>query len=190
MKICINSKYKELAKKYCINILENKGYVIQKIYASGATESFITKGLADGIIDIVCTGKSAEKESLQIYEKIFESDIVIIGETEHERLSLENLYKKICQKISEESETSYTYKVSRDTPLLYRKIIEESGEVITSKNREEIIWEIADLTYFILVLMAKNKITLEDIERENAKRDRRKENINKTSRLEIVRRKK
>lgn len=172
MKICINSKYKEIAKKDFINPLENKGYKIEKIYASGATESFFTKGLVDGVIDIVCSGKSAEDAGLKVYEKIFESDIVIVGKQEdYERLSLESLYKKICSRIEENSESSYTSKVAKDSSVLYRKIIEEVGEVVTAKNRDELIWEVADIFYFLLILIAKNKVSLEDIEKENARRD-------------------
>ncbi|MEK6889371.1 MAG: phosphoribosyl-ATP diphosphatase [Nanoarchaeota archaeon] len=172
IKICINSKYKEIAKKYLINPLENKGYTIEKIYVSGATESFFTKGLADGIIDVVCSGKSAEDVGLQIYEKIFESDIVIIGISKDcEKLSLEKLYEKICKRIEEKSECSYTNKIVNDLPLLYRKIIEEAGEVVTAKNNAELIWEVSDIMYFLLVLLAKNNISLEDIEKENARRD-------------------
>lgn len=79
LKICINSKYKELAKKYCNNLLENKGYDLEKIYASGATEEFFSNKIVDLVIDIVCSGKSAEKYGLKIYDKLFESDIVVIG---------------------------------------------------------------------------------------------------------------
>lgn len=79
LKVCINKKYKELAKKYCTNLLENKGYTLEKIYASGMTEEFFSKGLADLVIEIVCSGKSAKEYNLDIYDKLFESDIVIIG---------------------------------------------------------------------------------------------------------------
>ena len=176
IKICINYKYKEIAKKYFINTLENNGYTIEKIYVSGATEDFFAKGLVDGIIDIVCSGKSAKKANLQVYEKIFESDIVLIGKIDdYEKLSLEKLYQKICKRIEEKSENSYTSKIANDSPLLYRKIIEESAEVITAKNKEELIWGLSDLIYFLLVLMAKNKISLEDVEKENFRRDRKKE---------------
>lgn len=85
LKICINSKYKELAKKYYLNYLENKGYRFEKIYASGATEEFFYRGIVDLVIDIVCSGKSAKKVGLEVYDKIFESDIVIIGE-ENEKI--------------------------------------------------------------------------------------------------------
>lgn len=173
MKICINSKYKEIAKKYFINPWENQGYKIEKIYASGATESFFTKGLIDGVIDIVCSGKSADNAGLKVYEKIFESDIVIIGLQDEERLSIEKLYEKILRRIKEKEESSYTNKLSNDFPLLYRKIIEEAGEVITAKNREELIWELSDLFYFLLVLMAKKGIFIEDIEKENDRRDKK-----------------
>ncbi|MBI3334287.1 phosphoribosyl-ATP diphosphatase [Candidatus Pacearchaeota archaeon] len=173
-KICINSKYKEIAKKYFINPLENKGYTIEKIYASGATEGFFLRGLVDGVIDIVCSGKSAENAGLTVYEKIFESDIVLIGKPEPcERLSLDDLYNKILARIAEGSDKSYTYKLANDPPLLYRKIIEEAGEVITAKTKEDLIWEISDLLYFILVLMAKNAVSLGDIEIENTRRDRK-----------------
>lgn len=79
LKICINSKYKELAKKYCMNYLENKGYRFEKIYASGATEEFFCNGVVNLVIDIVCSGKSAEEAGLEVYDKLFSSDIIIIG---------------------------------------------------------------------------------------------------------------
>lgn len=79
LRVCISSKYKELAKKYCTNLLENKGYSFEKVYVSGSAEEFFYRGIVDLVIDIVCSGKSAEKVGLEVYDKIFESDIVIIG---------------------------------------------------------------------------------------------------------------
>ena len=79
LKIVINSKYKELAKKYCTNLLECKGYRLEKIYASGATEEFFSNGIVDLVIDIVYSGKSAKEAGLKVYDKIFESDLVILG---------------------------------------------------------------------------------------------------------------
>ena len=77
-KVCINSKYKNLAKRY-LNVLENKGCKFMKIYLSGSTEAAYTNGLSDLVIDIVYTGASMEKADLKVYDKIFESDFVIIG---------------------------------------------------------------------------------------------------------------
>lgn len=79
LKICINSKYKKLAKKYCNRLEKDGGYSFEKVYASGATEEFFSNGLVDLVIDIVCSGRSADEAGLRVYDKIFSSDIVIIG---------------------------------------------------------------------------------------------------------------
>ena len=78
LKVCINSKYKNLAKKY-LNVLESKGYSFVKIYLSGSTEAAYCNGLSDLVIDIVYTGASIKKANLDVYDKIFESDFLIIG---------------------------------------------------------------------------------------------------------------
>ena len=78
LRVCINSKYKNLAKKY-LNILEDKGYKFAKIYLSGSTESAYCNGLSDLVIDIVYTGTSMKNANLEVYDKIFESDFVVIG---------------------------------------------------------------------------------------------------------------
>ena|SRR3989338_4144211 len=78
LKVCINFKYKNLAKKY-LNLLENRSYTFTKIYLSGSTEAAYSNGLSDLVIDIVYTGSSMRNASLEVYDKIFESDFVIIG---------------------------------------------------------------------------------------------------------------
>ena len=78
LKVCINSKYKNLAKKY-LNVLESEGYSFVKIYLSGSTEAAYCNGLSDLVIDIVYTGASIKKADLDVYDKIFESDFVVIG---------------------------------------------------------------------------------------------------------------
>jgi len=77
IKVGINNKYKKIAKKY-LNNLELEGYNFEKTYFSGSTEEIFQLGLIDLIIDIVLSGSSAEKAGLEVYDKIFESDIVII----------------------------------------------------------------------------------------------------------------
>lgn len=179
IKICINSKYKELAKKKCTNYLENKGYQIEKIYASGATEEFFSKGLVDLVIDIVCSGNSADKYNLKVYDKLFSSDIVIIGGIDEKAVenndekaqSIYQLFKKIKQRINSNENLSYTKNISLNENYLKRKIVEESAELITSSSKEEIIKETADIIYFIFIFLVKNNISLTDIEKENQRRD-------------------
>ena len=78
LRVCINSKYKNLAKEY-LNLLKDKGYNFAKLYLSGSTESAYCNGISDLIIDIVYTGSSIKNANLEVYDKIFESDFVIIG---------------------------------------------------------------------------------------------------------------
>jgi ATP phosphoribosyltransferase len=77
-RICISDKYKFLAKKY-LNLLEERGFVFEKFYVSGSTESSYSVGLADLVIDIVYSGKSMKELGLCVYDKIFYSNIVLIG---------------------------------------------------------------------------------------------------------------
>ena len=91
IKICINSKYKNIAEGFCKSYFEEKGYFLEKIYAKGATEEFFSAGVADLIIDIVCSGKSAEEAGLRVYEKIFASDIVVIMMKDSEEDFIEKL---------------------------------------------------------------------------------------------------
>lgn len=88
-------------------------------------------------------------------------------------LNLDELYLKIKSKISSSEENSYTRKLVADKELLKRKLIEEAAEVITSKNKDELIWESADLLYFLLVYMAQGDVTLEDVYKENERRDKK-----------------
>ena len=67
-----------MAKKY-LSRLEDGGFRFEKLYLSGATESMLQKQLVDLVIDIVYSGKSAEEAGLKVYDKIFESDMVVIG---------------------------------------------------------------------------------------------------------------
>ncbi len=71
-RVAINSKYKNIAETY----LKNKK--VKKYYFSGCTETAFEKGIADFVIDIVYSGKSAKKAGLEVIDKIFESNIVLL----------------------------------------------------------------------------------------------------------------
>jgi phosphoribosyl-ATP pyrophosphohydrolase len=167
--ICINKKYKNISGKFLREYFKDKNYEIT--YTSGATEELFSQGVVDLIIDIVCSGKSAKEAGLKVYEKIFESDIVAI-EYQEKKLELQELYNIIDYKIKSNDEKSYTKKLTANTNELKRKLIEEAGEVITADSRENLIWECSDLIYFLFVIMAKEGITIEDIEKENERRNK------------------
>lgn len=81
LRMAISDKYKKLSKHY-LNLLENLDYRFEKIYLSGSVEEAFSHGIADAVIDIVYTGESAKKAGLECYDRIFESDIVVIGKKE------------------------------------------------------------------------------------------------------------
>ena len=88
--------------------------------------------------------------------------------------SLETLVKLIEGRKTDKKEGSYTtYLFQKGLDKIIKKVGEESTEVIIAakaKDKNETIYEIADLTYHLLVLMIEAGITLEDIHKELASR--------------------
>jgi len=172
LKVCINKKYSMISKKF-LSRLEEQGFRFEKIYYSGSTESAFTEGISDLVVDIVYSGKASREAGLKIYEKILESDIVVIGKKtiEKEKSDLQKLYDIVYDRIQGDNKQSYTKGLVNDPEVLKRKLIEEAAEVITAKNKEELIWECSDLLYFLTVFMAMKGITLEEIYEETERRN-------------------
>jgi len=91
---------------------------------------------------------------------------------EEKGFSLNELYNTIQSRIKNNTKNSYTAKLVNDELLLKRKLVEEAAEVITAKDKQNLIWECSDLIYFLFVIMAKEGISIQDIEKENEKRDK------------------
>ncbi len=75
--------------------------------------------------------------------------------------SLDELYMVLKDRIENPSPNSYTAKLSDS--LLMEKILEEAREVVECNTKDEIIWETADILYFLIVLLAKNGVRIEDV---------------------------
>ncbi len=88
--------------------------------------------------------------------------------------SLEGLLKLIEGRKTDKKEGSYTtYLFEKGLDKILKKVGEECTEVIIgAKNadKKETIYEIADLTYHVMVLMIEMGISLEDIHNELASR--------------------
>lgn len=97
---------------------------------------------------------------------------VIYGEEEN--FSLQNLEKLIEGRKTEKKEGSYTtYLFEKGIDKILKKVGEEATEVIIAgkaEDKAETIYEIADLTYHVLVLMAEMGIDVKDISDELASR--------------------
>jgi phosphoribosylformimino-5-aminoimidazole carboxamide ribotide isomerase len=82
----------------------------------------------------------------------------------------EELYDVLVDRMDNPKENSYTSKIIAADDKIMEKIKEECSEVMNYKDRENLVWEIADLTYFVMVLMAKKGITIDEIRNELSRR--------------------
>ena len=86
--------------------------------------------------------------------------------------SFDELYYVINSRIKNPTANSYTSKIASNEKKIKRKLREECLEVLECKDKSNLIWEIADLIYFIFIFMAKNGIDIKDIENELWRRRR------------------
>ncbi|EAD5680996.1 phosphoribosyl-ATP diphosphatase [Listeria innocua] len=87
---------------------------------------------------------------------------------------LSDLYEEIKLRKTQPKEGSYTnYLFEKGLDKILKKVGEETTEVVIAakNNNEELISEIADLTYHLLVLLAEKDIPLEDIKQELQSRE-------------------
>lgn len=101
------------------------------------------------------------------------NEVIYQSEDRHE-FSLEGLMEMLEGRKSDPKEGSYTsYLFQKGIDKILKKVGEESTEVIIAgkaNDKAETIYEIADLTYHVMVLMLQMGISLEDIHRELASR--------------------
>ena len=97
----------------------------------------------------------------------------VLGE-ENAPFRLEGLYDLLMGRKATLPEGSYTtYLFQKGLDKILKKVGEESTEVIIAgkaEDKAETIYEIADLTYHVLVLMAQMGISVEDVKKELASR--------------------
>ena len=93
---------------------------------------------------------------------------------ERQDFTLEGLMELIKGRKSEKKEGSYTtYLFEKGLDKILKKVGEESTEVIIAakaQDKRETVYEIADLAYHVMVLMAQAGISLEEVRAELASR--------------------
>ena len=112
-------------------------------------------------IKALCANKSVEKLEKQIRE--FSPNIAVLSD--------ENAAKDRKENPREGSYTNYL--LEKGVDKICKKIGEEASEtIIAAKNtdKEELIGEISDLAYHVLVLMLDKDITVEDIKMKLSQR--------------------
>ncbi len=94
---------------------------------------------------------------------------------------LRKQYETAVDRKNNPEEGSYTtYLFNKGLEKILKKVGEESTEVIIASlngSKEELVGEINDLIYHVLVLMVEKGITLEDVEAEMVRRSQKQYNL-------------
>ncbi len=94
--------------------------------------------------------------------------------SEEDAFSYENLYKMLVGRKVEKKEGSYTtYLFEKGMDKILKKVGEECTEVIIAAkggDKEETVFEIADLLYHVTVMMIEAGISIDEVTAELAKR--------------------
>ena len=94
---------------------------------------------------------------------------------------LKKQYETAVDRKNNPEEGSYTtYIFNKGLEKILKKVGEESTEVILASlngSKEELVGEINDLIYHVLVLMVEKGITLEDVEEEMVRRSQKQHNL-------------
>ena len=148
----------------------------QEIWRKGETSGNVQKVVSitadcDGdalVVEVVKNGPACHTGA----ESCFFNEVYVSDEVK--QFSWEGLYKLIEGRKTAPKEGSYTtYLFEKGKDKILKKVGEECTEVLigAAKNdKEETVYEIADLAYHLLVLMVEMGISLEDIIAEESKR--------------------
>ncbi len=97
----------------------------------------------------------------------------IAGAERPEGLSLAPLFAVLRRRQEERPAGSYTVSLLEEPDIALKKLVEETGEVVLAvknSDRDNLVWEVADLLYHLSVVMVANGIAPGDVNRELARR--------------------
>lgn len=94
------------------------------------------------------------------------------GSDPDEKSSMERLFNTIAERFANPRPGSYT--ATLDAKRVREKVMEEAEELCEAEDRDEVIWEAADVLYFISVLMYKEGVSWQDVYNELDKRHKEK----------------
>ena len=148
----------------------------QEIWRKGETSGNVQKVVSitadcDGdalVVEVVKNGPACHTGA----ESCFFNEVYVSPEVK--QFSWEGLYRLIEGRKAQPKEGSYTtYLFEKGKDKILKKVGEECTEVLigaTKNDKDETVYEIADLAYHLLVLMVEMGISLEDVIAEEAKR--------------------
>lgn len=86
--------------------------------------------------------------------------------------NMERLYATIADRFANPKPGSYT--ATLNDKRVREKIMEEAEELTEAEGKDEVVWEAADLLYFVSVLMYKEGVNWQDVYNELDKRHKEK----------------
>lgn len=89
-----------------------------------------------------------------------------------EKSTLERLYGTIAERFANPKPGSYT--ATLDSKRVREKVEEEAEEICEADGKDEVVWEAADLLYFVSVLMYKEGVEWQDVYNELDRRHKEK----------------
>ena len=93
------------------------------------------------------------------------------GTDPDEKSSMGRLYNVIADRFANPKPGSYT--ATLDAKRVREKVEEEAEELCEADTKEDVIWEAADLLYFVNVLLYKEGVTWQDVYNELDKRHKK-----------------
>jgi phosphoribosyl-ATP pyrophosphohydrolase len=82
------------------------------------------------------------------------------------------LVERLRRRAVTEDALSYTQRLLSDDSLLSEKLTEEAAELAEAQSRSEVVWECADLLYFMTVKMQRAVVGIADVMDELKRRAR------------------
>lgn len=98
-----------------------------------------------------------------------DADLAVLGE----------LSQVIRERKLSPNPESYTSRIVRNRQKAAKKVMEEAFELVDAKKRKDVVWEAADLLYFVLAYLENRGVPLADVlgelrrRRESEKQDGR-----------------
>lgn len=148
-------------------------------YYSRSRKQLWVKGKSSGNLQYVknlsldCDGDSlllqVEQQGVACHTNAYSCFFNKLLDTAKSTFSLNDLYAVIKERYAKRPEGSYTtYLFEKGVDKILKKVAEETGEVIiaSKNNNDEVIYEVSDLFYHVLVLLVELNIPFEDIIKE------------------------
>jgi len=171
----VNPKFRLLSENY-LEKLRRNGLSVEVKEVNGNLERAVEQGIADLCLDVVCTGKAMRECGLSILEKVFESDIVLIGEKQENSFEMKGLANALRESASSNPK-SFTRKLLSNKSLLCKKLNEECFELIEAAlegRKSKVVWEAADLLYFVSALLLEQGVSVDAVFNELRRRNNEK----------------